>query len=92
MQENISEFRLHLGNTDDVLSAAGHPRQHNRPAAPPRAIVQQTEEVSALNQPIRLTLARSGLPSTCPVTIHECLKHWPDARDHIRAREKERYG
>lgn len=41
--------------------------------------MRRVEEASTLNQPIRLT-------------IHECLMHRPDARDAIRAHEKERYG
>lgn len=53
--------------------------------------MQRVEEASALNQPIRLALVRSGLPPTCPVSVHERLGHRLDAQDANQAHEKEHY-
>lgn len=50
--ENISGPRLRLSNADDVLSAAGHPRQHNRQSSQPRVMAPPEEEPGNMCQPI----------------------------------------
>lgn len=91
LQENISESRQRLADSDTILSNAGHLRKENRLGSVPREVAPAAEEHRDLRQPISAIMGRNPAPPPprAPL-VHDRLGHHPDLRDHLRAHEKER--